>query len=304
MLDLYKLQIFVAVVREGSFSAAAERLYMTQSAVSQHIQELEASLGRKLFLRGRRGVTPTPHGATLYDYTLRIFTLVAEAENAITDVGGLQSGQIKLGATPGAGMYLVPDWVQGFRAKYPQFTVSIQTAVTAQTVSDLLAHRIDLAFLEGELADAKAARFEVLPLGRVEQFVVVGKKHPWWELTSIPLNALNGQSFVVRQRSSQSRVWLDTVLAEHGIAPVISAEFDNIESIKRAVGAGMCISLLPDYVFHTEEQLGILRRLNIEGAPLCRDLKLIYEKDAPLSSLARAFVDYVVASVDKSASSA
>lgn len=293
MLDLYKLQIFVAVVREGSFSAAAERLYMTQSAVSQHIQELEASLGRKLFLRGRRGVTPTPHGATLYDYTQQIFALVAEAENAITDVGGLQSGQIKLGATPGAGMYLVPDWVQGFRARYPQFTVSIQTAVTTQTVADLLAHHIDLAFIEGELADAKAMRLEVMVLGSVEQFVVVGKKHPWWDLESVPLEALSGQSFVVRQRSSQSRVWFDHVLAEHGINPVISAEFDNIESIKRAVGSGMCISLLPEYVFHSEEQLGTLRRLSIEGAPLCRDLKLIYEKDAPLSSLARAFVDYV-----------
>ncbi len=293
MLDLYKLQIFVAVVRDGSFSAAAERLYMTQSAVSQHIQELEASLGRKLFLRGRRGVTPTPHGTTLYNYTLRIFELVAEAENAITDVSGLQSGQIKLGATPGAGMYLVPDWVQGFRAKYPQFTVSIQTAVTAQTVADLLAHRIDLAFIEGEITDGKAARLEVMVLGHVEQFVVVGKKHPWWDLESVPLQALSGQSFVVRQRSSQSRVWLDHVLAERGISPVISAEFDNIESIKRAVGAGMCISLLPEYVFHTEEQLGILRRLSIQGAPLCRDLKLIYEKDAPLSSLARTFIDYI-----------
>ncbi len=294
MLDLYKLQIFATVVREGSFSAAAERLYMTQSAVSQHIQELEASLGRKLFLRGRRGVTLTPHGATLYEYTLRIFALVAEAENAVTDVSGLHSGQIKLGATPGAGMYLVPDWVQGFRAKYPQFTVSIQTGVTAQTVSDLLAHHIDLAFIEGEIADAKATRLEVLTLERVEQFVVVGKKHPWWEVESVPLEALNGQSFVVRQRSSQSRVWLDTVLAEHGITPIISAEFDNIEAIKRAVGAGMCISLLPEYVFHVEEQLGILHRLSIQGAPLCRELKLVYEKDAPLSSLARAFVDYVV----------
>lgn len=293
MLDLYKLQIFMTVMREGSFSAAAERLYMTQSAVSQHIQELEASLGRKLFLRGRRGVTPTPHGDTLYEYTQRIFALVAEAENAVTDVSGLQAGQIKLGATPGAGMYLVPDWVQGFRSKYPQFSVSIQTAVTAQTVSDLLAHRIDLGFIEGELTDGKAARLEVLPIARVEQYVVVGKNHPWWQVDHVPLEALDKQSLVVRQRSSQSRIWLDNVLAERGIQPVISAEFDNIESIKRAVAAGLCVTVLPPYVCHTEEQLGMLRAVRIDDAPLARDLKLIYEKDAPLSSIARAFVDYV-----------
>lgn len=83
MLNLYKLEIFATVVQTGSFSAAAERLLMTQPAVSQHIQDLEASLGARLFQRGRRGVTLTPAGETLHSYTQEILRLLAEAENAV-----------------------------------------------------------------------------------------------------------------------------------------------------------------------------------------------------------------------------
>jgi DNA-binding transcriptional LysR family regulator len=101
MLSLYKLEIFAAVVHAGSFSAASDRLFMTQPAVSQHIQTLEASLGTTLFVRGRRGVSLTPAGESLYGYTLQILRLVAEAESAVTDVENLAEGQIQIGATPG-----------------------------------------------------------------------------------------------------------------------------------------------------------------------------------------------------------
>ncbi len=107
MLNLHKLEIFATVVRVGSFSAAAEQLLMTQPAVSQHIQDLEASLGTRLFERGRRGVTLTAAGEKLHDYTRTILQLVSEAENAVTDVEHLTSGEIVVGATPGVSVYLL-----------------------------------------------------------------------------------------------------------------------------------------------------------------------------------------------------
>ncbi|MBL8120019.1 MAG: LysR family transcriptional regulator, partial [Anaerolineae bacterium] len=134
MLDLYKLHIFSVVAETGSFSAAAERLYMTQPAVSQHIKELEGGLGRTLFQRGWRGVKLTAHGEILQRYTGEIFALVAEAERALTDVEQLSSGRVRVGATPGVGVYLAPEWVQQFRSRYPQLTVALQTGVTASIV--------------------------------------------------------------------------------------------------------------------------------------------------------------------------
>ena len=128
VLDLYKLQIFSVVVQEGSFSGAAERLYMTQSAVSQHIKDLETNLGVSLFQRGWRGVTLTPHGEILNRYASQILALVISAENALMNIDTLEGGRVSVGTTPGVGVYLAPLWVQQFREQYPQLTVALQRA--------------------------------------------------------------------------------------------------------------------------------------------------------------------------------
>lgn len=290
MLDLYKLHIFSVVVQEGSFSAAAERLYMTQSAVSQHIKELEASLGRQLFQRGWRGVRLTPHGEILNRYTGEIFALVAKAESALIDIESLSSGRVSIGATPGIGVYLAPDWVQNFRARYPQLTVALQTGVTAQIVSDVLGQRLDIGFIEGELDDYPAPRLSMLVLEAVEQQVVVGFKHPFWERDTVPIEALHQQSFIVRQPNSQSRIWLERTLSQHGIEPAIGAEFDNLESIKRSVTVGTCLAVLPAYVVQAEVEQGLLRRIPVEGKPFTRSLKLIWDSQAHFSPITRAFL--------------
>ncbi len=289
MLDLYKLQIFMVVAQEGSFSAAAERLYVTQSAVSQHMKDLETRLGRPLFQRGWRGVTLTPHGEVLLGYARDIFALIDEAENALIDLERIPEGRLSIGATPGIAIYLVPEWVQRFRARYPQLTVSLKTGVTAQIVADVLDQQISLGFIEGELKESPA-RLNVIPLQEVEQMVVVGFKHPWWDQPVVDLASLHGQPMIVRPPNSQSRIWLDQALGQHQIAPVISAEFDNLESIKRAVISGSCLTILPHYVVENEVDQGLLRLVALNGQPLKRVLKLISARDLPFSPLARAFI--------------
>ncbi len=295
MLDLYKLRIFMAVVREGSFRGAAERLYITQSAVSQHIKDLETALGRQLFERGWRGVTPTAHGELLQNYAQRIFALVAEAENALTNLEKLPEGRLTIGATPGVGIYLAPDWIGRFRSRYAQFTVTLQTGVTAQVVSDVLAQRLELGFVEGELDNYQHPRLGVCALQEVPQMVIVSPKHAWWHAQDVPLQALKDQPLVVRPPNSQSRIWLEQTLRAHGIEPRISAEFDNIESAKRAVAAGVCITILPPYVVQNEVAQGVLRALPIQGNPLRRTLKLVWDRSAPFTPISRAFLEMLCA---------
>lgn len=290
MLDLYKLQIFSVVVQEGSFSAAAERLYMTQSAVSQHIKELETSLGRQLFQRGWRGVKLTAHGEILSGYTGEIFALVAKAESALTDVEHLTSGRVSIGATLGIGVYLAPDWVQHFRARYPQLTVALQTGITSEIVSDVLSQRLDMGFVEGELDDHPSARLLSLVLEEIEQQVVVGFKHPFWGVDTLHIDDLRRQSFIVRQANSQSRIWLEETLRQHGIEPVIGAEFDNLESMKRAVSLGMCLAIMPPYVVQTEVEQRLLHMIPIEGKPFTRSLKLIWDSQVRFSPVTHAFL--------------
>lgn len=293
MLDLYKLQIFAVVVQEGSFSAAAERLYMTQSAISQHIKDLESSLGQTLFQRGWRGVKPTAQGEILADYARQIFALVAQAETALTNAQRLTSGKVSIGTTPGIAVYLAPDWVELFRARYPQLSVTLQTGVTAQIVADVLAHHLDIGMIEGELDAFHQARLEYRVLQEVEQVVVVGQKHAFWTAESLQLTDLHRKWFIMRQPNSQTRIWLERTLKQHHVEPAVGAEFDNLESIKRSVMTGTCLTILPPYTIQNEIAQNMLRAVPIEGRPLRRSLKLIWDREVHFSPITRAFLEEI-----------
>ena len=293
MLDLHKLEIFLRVVREGSFSRAAESLLMTQPAVSQHIADLEAQLGATLFSRARRGVILTTEGETLHGYALQILRLLAEAENAVTDVRKLSSAQLAIGATPGLSSYLLPDYLQAFRVQFPQINVTLQTGITSQILGELRAGRIAFGLIEGELDGVVHAQLGVLALEEVEQLVVVGPKHPWWTRQQISLTELNDQTFIMRQPNSQTRIWLEQTLRHHQIHPTVKAEFDNVESIKRMVTLGLCVTILPDYVVSHEVAAGLVHALKIEHAPLQRTLKLVWDKEQPFTPVARAFLRHL-----------
>lgn len=291
MLDLNKLYVFNVVAQVGSFSAAADRLTITQSAVSQQIKELETGLGQQLFQRGRRGVRLTPHGEILQRYAGEIFALAARAEAALTDVAHLSGGRVNLGATPGVAVYLAPEWIQRFRNRYSHLTVALQTGVTAQIVLDVLAGPLDMGLIEGELeAFAGQARLAWRPLAEMEQWVVVGAAHPWAGRESVRLEELHGQPLIMRQPGSQTRAWLDGTLRARGIAPVVATEFDNLESMKRSAAQGTCLTVLPEYVVRAEVAAGTLAALPVEGRPLARILKLVWAADAYFSPVARAFL--------------
>lgn len=293
MLDLHKLDIFLHVTRAGSFNRAAEGLLMSQSAVSQHIQDLEVGLGATLFERGRRGVEMTQAGKTLHDYALRIFQLIADAESAVTDVSKLPGGQITIGATPGVGVYLLPDAIQRFRQLFPKLSVTLQTGITPQIVHDLRLGRLDIGFVEGELDEQGIQTLGVKALDEVEQFVVVGRKHPWWERDKLLLQELHGQSFIMRQPGSRSRIWLEETLREYKIEPKISGEFDNVESMKRMVTLGFCVAVLPMYVVQEEVNADLVHALPITDIPFQRTLKLLWDKEKFFSPVVRAFLKHL-----------
>lgn len=291
MLDLNKLHVFHVVAQAGSFSAAAERLYISQPAVSQHIKDLEAGLGRQLFQRGRRGVRLTPHGEILRGYARDIFVLAARAEAALTDVAHLSEGRVTIGATPGVAVYLAPEWVARFRARFPQLTVALQTGVTARIVPDVLVGRLDMGIIEGELdAFAGEARLAWRLLAEVEQRVIVGASHPWAGRESVRLEELSGQPMILRPPGSQTRAWLDGALRPRGITPAAAAEFDNLESMKRSAAQGTCLTVLPEYVVRAEVAGGVLAAIPVEGRPLVRTLKLVWAGDTPFGPVALAFL--------------
>lgn len=289
MLDLHKLEIFLTVAEAGSFSAAAERLSLTQPGVSQHMHTLESGLGTALFQRRHSGVTLTEAGQVLLPYARQMIALSSEAENAVAVVEAMRAGSVSIGATPGVGVYLLPVWLQAFRLRYPNLRAAVTTLTTPQVIAALRDGLADIGIIEGEVEDSTG--LELRTLEDVEQFAIVGADHAWWHLTQVPLQALNGMAIIQRQAASQSRRWLESVLARFGIVPVITAEFDNVESIKRTVSAGSCLAILPAYTITQEENAGLLRRVAISGSPLRRALKIAWPyHQRNLSPVSRAFI--------------
>lgn len=287
-MDLYKLEIFNKVAMEGSFSKAAKELSLTQPAISHHMRDLEASLHTKLFERGARGVTLTPAGESLLDYTRCILHLVAEAKNAVQQVDSLADGQVRLGATPDAGFYLLPQWMRSFHGRFPNLTTSLMTANSSGIVAALAANELDIGFVDGEVMVSPP--LQMIPLQPVQMLVVIGEGHPWWEKTAVPLAELSQYPAVMRPPGSHTHTWLQQLLNQFGITLQVVAEFDNPESLKSAAAAGLGFTILPEFAVRNGRDDERLRALPITGADFNRTLKLIWQEERPLSPAAQAFL--------------
>ena len=149
MLNVGRLEVLCAVVERGSFSAAAEALSYTQSAISQSIARLEAETGVQLVIRDRRGVTPTPAGITLVAHAERIFAEVRAAEADLAEVTGARLSRLRMGSFPSGGAALMPLAVARFRRAHPDVPVTLIEGEPSEIAPRLRAGELDLALLFG-----------------------------------------------------------------------------------------------------------------------------------------------------------
>lgn len=290
MLSLHKLMVFEAAAREGSLSAAASSLYMSQSSVSQHIRELERGLGVELFKRGRGGVTLTPKGEQLLVLARQLLRDAAEIERTITDVTHVSDGRLRLGATPGVSAYLVPGWLRVFRTDYSHIEVALHTGTTDSVVEGVSHRLFDLGITEGD-PSAAIDHITYEKLTGHEQYVVVGKYHPWWGRECVTLRELAQSSLITRQPGSHSRIWLENIFEQEGIRVDVAGAFDGLETIKQSVAhSDHCFTVLPRYAIRGEEAAEQLHAICVQGAELVRWLWLVHSRDMPLSPFAEAFV--------------
>ncbi len=291
MLNLNQLHIFYVAAQSSTLSEAAEKLYLSQPAVSQQIRNLETHLGTQLFERSRRGVTLTAAGEELFEYAQKILRLSAQAEAALTDINQLNDVQAVVGATPNVGNYLFPQWIQSFREAYPNVTLVIQTATTPDIVNAVAAGQQQLGFVEGEIDGNSAV--EHLVLQPLPQQLVVGKQHPWWGRESVAFQDLDGQSFVMRQSNSRSYIWLKDIFRQRGVTPRIIGEFDNPETIKQTVRTSASMTILPEHALHHELADGVLWAVGLSDVTLERSLRLVWQRDGVFSAVARTMLTFL-----------
>jgi len=299
MFSLHQVEIFQTVAIEGSISRAAELLYLSQPAVSQHIKALEKDIGVKLLERGRRGVTLTPAGEVFLKYSQQILRLSREAREStiLAAQQGLQHQYLHIGATPGIGACLMPHWMNDFYAANLHITLALKVLSTSELVRRLAGTEIAFAVVGDVIS--RSSVVEVTHLWDEEAVIVVGKRHPLWGIDFIPAEELAQHAFVMRENNSLAHAWELQSLAEFGVNPRTVAEFNTTAAIKQAVSAGMGIALLPCFAIKNELESGRLRCVRLKEGVLRRPIHLLWTQTSLQLPGAGAFVQFLAQNLDK-----
>lgn len=272
-----QLKTFVTVTDAGSFTLAANSLYLSQPAVSQNIQALERSLNRKLFDRRGRSLVLTLAGERLLSYAR---AALRERDAALADLEALDGplqGVVTVGAINSVGIYSMPERISRFQALHPSVRVGLKVGNTEGIIDELLRGELDLAVIDAVIPASRAKQLQRIPYRIEELVLVVPPGHPWSDRVDVAIPELYEASWVMRSRFSRSRAVLEESLVEAGADPSKlrgALELDSTEAIKQAVCAGLGLGFLPDCSIQRELTWGVIGKAHLEGQQLLRQLYL------------------------------
>jgi DNA-binding transcriptional LysR family regulator len=243
-MNLYHLELFLAVGEEGSVTRGAERVGVSQPSVSRAVADLEQALGERLFDRGPKGVVLTEAGRVLIDYARRIFTLEQEAGEALTDLRGLESGTLSIGASTTIGDHLLPPVIAAFVASFPALRFAMEVANTEVIQAGVAGGRYDVGFTEGRV---DASQFDVAVVAEDELVVFCAPSHPVARNTQTSIIEISQYPFVMRELGSGTRMLVESSFQGAGVVPLVACELGSTNAIKQAVihdlGLGFASSL-------------------------------------------------------------
>ena len=283
--NLHRLRVFHAVARRESYSRAAEDLHISQPAVSKHVLDLEAELGATLFHRLGRRIVLTEAGRLMADYAQRIFSLADEARRALEEIQGLERGTLRLGASTTPGCYLLPRVLAAFRARYPRLAISLEILASHDVVDRILRQDLDLGFVGATFA----ADLHVQPYMEDELVLVLRPGHPLAPSRSLSREALERETFILRDAASGTRTMAEAELKAQGILIRHSLELRSVEAVKQAVAEGLGISFISRHAVALEIRHKVLAIAADPRFRFRRPLVMISRKDARLSPAALAF---------------
>jgi DNA-binding transcriptional LysR family regulator len=247
MLNLARLEVLAEVIGRGSFSAAAEALSYTQSAVSQAVARLEAETGATLVVRDRRGVRPTAAGATLLEHAERIFAQIEAAESDLAAVMGVRGGRLRVASFPSAGATLMPLAIATFRQSHPDVTLSLAEGEPEEIAPRLRAGEFDLALLFEfpGVGERSGTELWTVPLLVDPMHVALPADHPLATKPALGLADLRDQDWVQTSASSPCARHVVRSCLAAGFEPHVAFESDDYETVQGLVAAGVGVALIP-----------------------------------------------------------
>lgn len=260
-MNLTQLRAFDAIVRTGSFTAAAQQLHISQPAVTSHIRQLEAYYQVSLFRRQGRRVVPTDLGVELAEVARELFHHEERAVDLLEGHRRLRRGTLRLAAD---GPYRAVPLVAAFRERYPGIRVSLWIGSTGAVQEAIIEERCDLAVQAHVQADE---RLLVVELSSENIIVFVSADHPWARAgrSSVHITELDAQPIVIREPGSTTRRRFDEACTQAGVSPDLSIETTSRETVKEAVAANLGIGVIAREELRADERFWPLA---VEGADM------------------------------------
>lgn len=288
-MDLASLQVFQAVVREQSFSRAAEKLYRTQPAVSISIRKLEDWVGQPLFVRGSGARMLTDAGLLLSEYADRMLNLREEIRKGMKELRGLERGQLSLGVNESSIHALLPA-LDRYRELHPGIHIRVHRVFSRDVPREVLNHHLDIGVISYLPEERELAAVE---FHRDSLALVVWPGHRLAKRREVDISELGQSTFVAHIVESPYRQRVIQMFARHRVPLHMDVELPTIESIKRCVEMKRGVAIVPRMCVEREIARGDLRELRIRQMRITRKLYLVYRQDRPLKAAAQELVEMV-----------
>ncbi len=286
---LHQLAVFEAVARHGSFTRAAEELFITQPSVSSQIKHLTQAVGLPLFEQIGKRLYLTEAGTELLTTCQDIFDRLNNFEMKVADLKGTKQGQLSLAAITTA-KYFIPRLLGSFCQKYPGVDVSLQVTNHQQVSRRMLENQDDLYIVSQppEEIDLCSQPFLDNPL-----VVLAPMNHPLVGQKNIPIQSLNDEPFIMRESGSGTRVAVQQLFAKHKISVKVKLELGSNEAIKQAIAGCLGLSVLSQHCLISEatHEIAIL---DVQNFPIMRRWYATYLAGKQLSVIAQTFLDYLL----------
>ncbi|MEB3228394.1 MAG: LysR substrate-binding domain-containing protein [Synechocystis sp.] len=287
---LHQLKVFEATARHGSFTRAAEELFITQPTVSSQIKQLSKTVGLPLFEQIGKRLYLTEAGQELLETCQAIFQCLDNFEMKVADIQGTKQGRLRLAVITTA-KYFIPRLLGEFTQKYPGIDVSLKVTNHQQVRERMQNNRDDLYIVSEppEEIDLVSQPFLDNPL-----VVIARQDHPLADQAHVPIKALNNQAFIMREPGSGTRQAVQSLLNKHQVEVRVRLELGSNEAIKQAIAGGMGISVLSQHTLVSEGAKSELTVLDIDEFPIKRRWYVASLGGKQLSVVAQTFLDYLL----------
>lgn len=295
---LRQLQIFATVVRLGNFTQAAERLYLTQPAVSIQIKQLEYSVGLPLYELVGKQLSLTAAGSKVYRASQQVQQALEEMRSAIDALKGLTSGELKIAVATTASSFAI-QMLAEFSREYPGINITLDVTNRKSLIQQLQHNEVDWVIM-GEPPLDRPLDSTVMMVNPL--VVVASPAHPFAALAQqglIPLAALGEQAFVVRERGSGTRAAIERFFHQYEIPFSARMEMTNNEAIKQAVMANIGLGIASLHTLSLELEAGKLALLPVAHFPIQRYWYIVHNRDKQLSPAAERLKNFVMNSAQE-----